>query len=111
MIGPQDETYKNYAQSLSEDLDILHFDIEPSGTGSFLSATGSSSISNNVNSINSVSNNILSNSLTSGFVEPSNTFYSFNLYPSSDILCRMYGDLIKRFQWKHAAIIYDTKTS
>ena len=71
LIGSEEETFKNYAQSISEDLDLVHFDIEPSTESS----------------------------------------HSFNLYPSSDTLCKTFGDLIKRFQWKHAAIIYDSKTS
>lgn len=71
LIGPNQQSFRQYIQSLSEELDLVHLDIEPSS-------------------------------------EPS---YSFNLYPSTDTLCRMFGDLIKRFQWKHAAIIYDSRTS
>ena len=62
---------KLYVQSLCEQLDLIHFDVEPS-----LEAT-----------------------------------YSFNLYPSVDVLCQAFVDLIKKFEWKHTAIIYDSKTS
>ena len=56
---------------MAEQLDLIHFDIDPSA-------------------------------------EPS---YSFNLYPSGDVICRTFSDLIKLFEWKHLAIIYNSKTS
>lgn len=71
LIGPQDEITKLYIKSLSEELNLIHFDIEPS-----LEST-----------------------------------YSFNLFPSLDILCHGFAELVKRFEWKHLAIIYDSKTS
>jgi len=71
LIGPQEETTRLYIKSLSEELNLIHFDIEPS-----LEST-----------------------------------YSFNLYPSLDVLCHGFAELVKRFEWKHLAIIYDSKTS
>jgi hypothetical protein len=71
LIGPQGATLKLYVQSLCEQLDLIHFDVEPSLEAS----------------------------------------YSFNLYPSVDVLCQAFVDLIKKFEWKHTAIIYDSKTS
>jgi hypothetical protein len=71
LIGPQEETLKLYVKSLSEQLNIIHFDIEPS-------------------------------------LDPS---YSFNFYPSMDVFCRGFADLISKFEWRHVAIIYDSKTS
>ncbi|CAF0986150.1 unnamed protein product, partial [Brachionus calyciflorus] len=41
-------------------------------------------------------------------LEPS---YSFNLYPALDVICQAFADLIKKFDWKHAAIIYNSKTN
>ena len=44
--------------------------------------------------------------------EPSfDATYSFNLFPSMEIICRAYVDLINMFDWKHTAVIYDSKTS
>lgn len=37
--------------------------------------------------------------------------HSFNLYPSLDVLCLGFADLIKKFGWKHVAIFYDPKSS
>lgn len=37
--------------------------------------------------------------------------HSFNLYPSLDVLCQGFADLIKKFGWKHVAIFYDPKSS
>jgi hypothetical protein len=36
---------------------------------------------------------------------------SFSLYPSVETMCRAFGDLIEFFEWKHAAIFYNTKNS
>lgn len=41
-------------------------------------------------------------------LEPS---HSFNIYPSLDVLCTGFADLIKKFGWKHVAILYDPKSS
>jgi hypothetical protein len=39
------------------------------------------------------------------------TRFSFNIYPSIDVVCNAFVDLIELFQWKHAAIIYNLETS
>lgn len=36
---------------------------------------------------------------------------SFNFFPSLEILCHAFSDLIKKFGWSHAAVIYNSKTS
>lgn len=41
-------------------------------------------------------------------VEPT---YSFNLHPAGDVICQAFADLIRRFEWRHLAIIYNTNTS
>jgi hypothetical protein len=71
LIGPQEDTLKLYVKSLCEELELIHFDIDPSLEAS----------------------------------------YSFNLYPALDVLCHAFSELIKNFEWKHAAIIYNAKTS
>jgi hypothetical protein len=73
MIGPRnDNSLKMYVKSLCEQLDVLHFDIEPS-------------FDRNIN--------------------------SFNFYPSLEVLCHAFSDLIKKFEWTHAAVIYNSRTS
>jgi hypothetical protein len=37
--------------------------------------------------------------------------YSFNIYPSFDVICTAFADLINLFQWKHAAVFYNLETS
>ena len=71
LIGPNEDLIQLYVKSLSEELDLIHFDVEPK----------------------------LYNS------------YSFNLHPSLDVMCLGYAALVKKFEWKHVAIIYDAKTS
>lgn len=71
LIDTRSESQKLYSRSLSENLNLVHFDIEPKS-------------------------------------EPN---YSFNLYPALDVLCQAFSDLIKKFQWKHAAIIYNSDTN
>jgi hypothetical protein len=71
LVGPSDDIMQLYIKSLSEELNLIHFDIEP---------------------------------------KLYNT-YSFNLFPALDVLCLGYADLVKKFEWKHLAIIYNSKTS
>lgn len=71
LIDPRLESLKFYSRSLSENLDLIHFDIEQNS-------------------------------------EPS---YSFNLFPALDVMCQAFSDLIKKFEWKHAAIIYNSDTN
>jgi hypothetical protein len=71
LVGPSEDLTQLYVKSLSEELDLVHFDIEPK----------------------------LYNS------------YSFNLHPSLEVLCNGFAALVKKFEWKHVAIIYDAKTS
>jgi hypothetical protein len=71
LVGPSEDVMQLYIKSLSEELDLIHFDIEPKLTNS----------------------------------------YSFNLHPALDVLCLGYADLIKKFDWKHLVIVYNTKTS
>lgn len=71
IIDPRLGSFKLYSRSLSENLDLIHFDIEQNS-------------------------------------EPS---YSFNLFPALDVICQAFSDLIKKFEWKHAAIIYNSDTN
>lgn len=60
-----------YSRSLAEQLDLIHFDVDPA-------------------------------------IEPT---YSFNIHPAADVMCRAFADLIKKFEWRHLAIIYNSNTS
>ena len=71
LVGPHENVLKSYVKSLCQDLELIHFDIEPT-------------------------------------LDPS---YSFNFYPALDVLCQAFSDLIKTFEWKHTAIIYNSNTS
>ena len=71
LIGPHEESLKLYVKSLSKDLELIHFDIEPT----------------------------------------QNPTYSYSLFPSLDIVCNAFADLIRKFEWKHVVILYDSKTS
>lgn len=71
VIDTRLESQKLYSRSLSENLNLIHFDFEPK-------------------------------------TEPN---YSFNLYPALDVMCQAFSDLIKKFQWKHAAIIYNSENN
>ncbi len=71
LVGPNEDVIQLYIKSLSEELDLIHFDIEPKLTNS----------------------------------------YSFNLHPALDVLCMGFAELIKKFEWKHLVIVYNSKTS
>ena len=36
---------------------------------------------------------------------------AFNIFPSLDLVCTAFADLIILFEWKHAAIFYNLETS
>jgi hypothetical protein len=36
---------------------------------------------------------------------------SFDIYPSYNLICTAFSDLVNYFQWKHAAIFYNLDTS
>ena len=40
-----------------------------------------------------------------------NSEYSFNFYPSNDVLCNAFKDLLSYYQWKHATIFYNSETN
>jgi hypothetical protein len=37
--------------------------------------------------------------------------YSFNFYPSNDVLCNAFKDLLSYYKWKHATVFYNSETN